>query len=107
MPTADDNVFGEGHEIHPITKMPIEAGRGALPIDQQVMGHLRMIQAERGEGAADVMRKEMGIPTRADIEAAAKQKAAEKAKNDERVQRALALLDQVEKDESEKAKESK
>lgn len=73
---AEKNVFGSEAQIHPITKMALETGRGSLSADQQAVLHLQAIE----EVVADKMRKQMGISTRADREAAVKAKAAEEEK---------------------------
>jgi hypothetical protein len=82
---AEKNTFGDDVKLHPVTLMPLEQGHGALPADQQAMFHIRQVEAKDGEAAADVMRKKMGIPTRADHEAAA---AAAKAKAEEEAKKA-------------------
>lgn len=79
---AEKNVFGHDVKIHPITKMPIENGLGALPEHEQALNHLRSIEAERGEQVE--MRKQLGVKTSADIEAEAQAaRIAEQAKADE------------------------
>jgi len=56
---------------HPVTGMEIEDGHGALPEQQQVVNHLHYIAQTRGEEAADAMRVELGLPTSAEMAAAA------------------------------------
>lgn len=85
-------VFGADAQRHPVTGYPLETGNGAAPVDRQVLGHIDMIEAQEGEAVADGYRRKLGVPTRADIAA---QQAAQAAHED-RVKRALALLDAAE-----------
>ena len=59
VPQAMKNVFGEDVKLHPITKRPIEQGRGALSADQQAEQHLIDIEREEGKHVADAMRHQM------------------------------------------------
>lgn len=77
---AEKNVFGADVKLHPITKMPLEQGKGALSHDDQARLHVDIIHTQQGESVADEMRKKLGIPTRAEREAAAKAKAEAEAK---------------------------
>lgn len=56
MANAADHVFGVDHQIHPVTKMPLETGVGALSIEQQAMLHIAEIHRMHGKEAADNMR---------------------------------------------------
>ena len=56
---AEKNTFGADVKLHPITKMPLEQGRGALPHDQQAMMHCDVIEHQHGKHHADAMRREL------------------------------------------------
>lgn len=56
---ADRNVFGANSAYHDITGMPLENGRGALPIDQQALLHCNVIEQREGKAAADAMRAKL------------------------------------------------
>ena len=81
---AEKNTFGEDVKLHPITMMPLEQGRGALPADQQALLHIREVELGGDKKRADEFRKKMGIPTAEEIAekqaAEAAEAAAEKAK---------------------------
>ena len=62
---AEKNVFGADVRIHPITKMPIEQGIGALPVDRQVEHHLAHIERTGGKHLADAMRHKLSADTAA------------------------------------------
>ena len=64
---ATKNTFGHNVKVHPVTLMPIEQGRGALPEHQQIVNHLVVIEREQGLKVADAMRKKLGIKTVADL----------------------------------------
>ena len=104
IPQAMKNVFGEDVKLHPVTKRPIETGRGALPVDQQALMHLADVEKEEGQERADAMRKQMGIPTESEIAAKRAEAAeAEKARQ-ARIDTALALLEEHEKNQKAEAK---
>lgn len=87
-------VFGCDARIHPVTQMVLEQGSGSLPDDQQVLYvHLPHIEQTQGKAVADGMRKKLGILTREEIAA---QETARQAAYQERLKRALALLEKVE-----------
>lgn len=54
--SAADHVFGAGHRLHPVTKMPLESGRGRLDDKRQGYLHLNVIHREHGHEAAERMR---------------------------------------------------
>ena len=56
---AEDHVFGFEHKIHPVTKMLIENGRGALTEQQQGYLHLYVIKHHHGKDAMDAMKKKL------------------------------------------------
>lgn len=63
---AEKNVFGEDCTLHPITKRPLERGRGALPDDVQAAMHIMDIEREGGKELADAMRAKLfGTPVHA------------------------------------------
>jgi hypothetical protein len=56
---AEKNVFGADVKLHPITKMPIEQGLGALSDDAQAQIHCQFIERSSGKHAADEMRRRL------------------------------------------------
>jgi hypothetical protein len=64
---ATKNTYGHDVRIHPVTKMPIEQGSGALPEHQQVLNHIAAVEREQGSKAANAMRKKLDINTTEDI----------------------------------------
>lgn len=53
---SERHVFGVDATIHPITKMALETGSGALPPDQQARIHCDVIEHQHGKHAGDKMR---------------------------------------------------
>ena len=53
---SEQHVFGVQAQIHPITKMALETGSGALPPDQQAQLHCDVIEHQHGKHAGDAMR---------------------------------------------------
>ena len=56
---AQANVFGADSDVHPVTKMPLEKGIGALPHRQQAELHCVQIHLRDGKEAADEMRQKL------------------------------------------------
>lgn len=56
---AEKNIFGEDAKYHPVTMMPLEQGRGALPPDQQALIHCMEIERRHGKHVADAMRRKL------------------------------------------------
>ena len=56
---AEKNVFGHDVKLHPVTRMPIEQGKGALPADEQAWAHCVYIEQHHGKEMADAMRAEL------------------------------------------------
>jgi hypothetical protein len=70
--TAEQKVFGDAVEFHPVTGLPLEAGSGALRPDLQAMNvHLPLIAERDGAVAAAVMREKLKTHMAAKAEAVA------------------------------------
>jgi hypothetical protein len=67
---ATKNIYGDNVRIHPVTKMPLEQGSGALPDHLQIQNHLTTIERDQGLKVADDMRNKLGIKTSSDLSAA-------------------------------------
>jgi hypothetical protein len=56
---AEKNVFGVEAKLHPVTLMPLESGRGALPDEMQADIQCGEIERSHGKKAADDMRRKL------------------------------------------------
>lgn len=75
-------------KIHPVTKMPLEDGHGALPEHVQAAHHCNAIEAEGDKPRADGLRKKLGVPTSDEI-------AAKHAEQAEKQDKLHAAVDQI------------
>ena len=65
---AQKLVFGADAKLHPVTGMPLETGKGALPDQQQALIHLGYIEREQGKDVALAMyEKIMGAGKAAEL----------------------------------------
>jgi hypothetical protein len=67
--SPETKVYGDGYEVHPITRMPLERGFGALSPYQQALMHCDVIQQREGNLAADIMRARLKAHREAQVEA--------------------------------------
>ena len=54
-------VFGHDAVRHPITRLPLQSGSGALPEDVQAMQHLIEIEQMYGTAIADEIRQQLKV----------------------------------------------
>jgi hypothetical protein len=91
-------------KIHPITGMPLEDGRGALPEHVQAANHCAAIEAEGDKPRADALRKKLGIPLREDVAAAKSKADAERVQREKAAAAALPKLEALQASHDEQAK---